>query len=192
MSVPVIVVEDGTGLANADSYVSQAFVVAYALQRGVTFPSDVTGIPYLVKAMDYIESNAYNFVGEPSTTTQALSFPRMWPVTSPLLTNSYSINAPFGAYGVLTVLPQIPTLVANEVPLPIQNAQAALAILSFQGNDLMPSDNGQFVLVEKVGPLQTNYSERLSSSTPSFPVVEALINPYLGNNGPLQLQSRRA
>jgi len=67
-----IIVEDGTIVANANSYVSTATLATYASDRGVTITG--TQEDLLIKAMDYIES--LNFIGLQLTEDQALSWPR--------------------------------------------------------------------------------------------------------------------
>lgn len=67
-----IIVEDGTGVANANSYVSVADLEAFAAARGITIVGDPEVL--LIKAMDYIES--LDFCGHKVSSTQSLSWPR--------------------------------------------------------------------------------------------------------------------
>ena len=70
-----LVVEDGTGVAGATSYVSVADFKLYAAARGATVPAtDSDCDVLLIKAMDALELKLY--VGEPLTEAQGLSFPR--------------------------------------------------------------------------------------------------------------------
>lgn len=72
-----LIIEDGNGLDNADSYIDTAFADAYFLKRGVTEWADLTNKEALiVRAMDYIENN-YTFIGSKLLETQSLSFPRV-------------------------------------------------------------------------------------------------------------------
>lgn len=68
-----IIVEDGTIVTNANSYVTTAELEAYSAERGVT----LTGTPeaLLHQAMDYIES--LNFIGDRYSREQSLMFPRV-------------------------------------------------------------------------------------------------------------------
>lgn len=73
--------EDGTGLANANSYVDTPFADSYFADRGITaWTGDIpTKQTALVRATDYIE-NRFRFKGDPvfdeaSATPQALHFP---------------------------------------------------------------------------------------------------------------------
>jgi len=72
------VVEDGTGLPNANAYCSVAFADAYMADRGRTdwaaATNDARQIA-IIKATDFIDHN-YKFVGVRETSTQALEWPR--------------------------------------------------------------------------------------------------------------------
>lgn len=67
-----IVVEDGTGLANSNSYASEADLTAYATARGVTISG--TNEQLLIQAMDFIEQQ--RFIGDKASKEQALQWPR--------------------------------------------------------------------------------------------------------------------
>lgn len=72
------VVEDGTGLADANSYASVAFADAYFAERGITAwtGTNTQKEQWLVQATDYIDFRfGRRFAGERLTTTQALIFP---------------------------------------------------------------------------------------------------------------------
>ena len=74
------VFEDGTGLANANSFVEVSYADAYFLDRGVAMWSgtDVAKQGWLVQATDYIEVRFANyFRGTKLTEVQSLSFPRV-------------------------------------------------------------------------------------------------------------------
>ena len=67
-----IVVEDGTIVAGANSYVSAADLSTYATDRGITIAG--TAAVLLIQAMDYIEQ--LPFQGMKYTSGQALQWPR--------------------------------------------------------------------------------------------------------------------
>lgn len=81
-----LITEDGTGLDDAESYVSVADCTTYAANFGRTGWSALTVTDSqreaaLRKATAYIDSR-YRFVGQPLTDTQALEWPRYdyaWP-----------------------------------------------------------------------------------------------------------------
>ncbi len=51
-----IVVEDGTVVAGANSYITRASAIAYAAARGVTLANTTATDAQVVKAFDYLES----------------------------------------------------------------------------------------------------------------------------------------
>lgn len=69
-----LIIENGTGLDNADSYIDLTYLTDYATKRNIT----ITGITEanIIKAMDYFES-AYTFKGTKLKETQSLAFPRL-------------------------------------------------------------------------------------------------------------------
>ncbi len=81
-----LVVEDGTGLANADSYLSVADATSYHASFGNDAWAAATSDAQeqaLRRATQYVDAN-YSFRGSPLTTTQALAWPRnlglAWPI----------------------------------------------------------------------------------------------------------------
>lgn len=74
-----MVVEDGSGVINANSYVTTQSANTYFSERGVTawLGTQLQKEQALIKATDYIEMRfAGKFCGTALTTTQTLSFPR--------------------------------------------------------------------------------------------------------------------
>ena len=73
----MLIVEDGLGLPNADSYIDVDFADSYFLKRGITQWASLTNKESLIiRAMDYIENN-YSYKGTKLVSTQALQFPRL-------------------------------------------------------------------------------------------------------------------
>ena len=72
-----LVLEDGTGLTNSESYVDVDYVDAYFLKRGINeWASLANREQLIIRAMDYIENN-YTYQGTKLISTQALQFPRL-------------------------------------------------------------------------------------------------------------------
>ena len=72
-----LVLEDGTGLTNSESYVDVDYVDAYFLKRGINEWASLTNREQLIiRAMDYIENN-YTYQGTKLVSTQSLQFPRL-------------------------------------------------------------------------------------------------------------------
>jgi hypothetical protein len=67
-----VIVEDGSIVANSNSYVSETDLTAFATARGVTLSGDEEEL--LIQAMDYIESLSYK--GLKKTRDQSLQWPR--------------------------------------------------------------------------------------------------------------------
>lgn len=67
-----IVVEDGTVVSGANSYVTEAELTTYATNRGVTISG--TNSELLYKAMDYLEGQS--FIGIKYSEAQPLQWPR--------------------------------------------------------------------------------------------------------------------
>ena len=74
-----MIVENGTGLPNADSYVSIEFADSYFSARGVSEWETLTQTKKeqaLIKGTDFIDS-IYQWYGQKATTIQSLRFPRV-------------------------------------------------------------------------------------------------------------------
>lgn len=74
------VAEDGTGLANANSYITVEWANTYFEERGHTHWTGSTEDKqkHLILATDYMEGRFSSlYAGEKLTSTQALSFPRL-------------------------------------------------------------------------------------------------------------------
>jgi hypothetical protein len=70
-----ITVEDGTIVTNANSYVSEAELTAFASARNVTLSGNYTEEQLLILSMDYIDSLKYK--GAKRLYTQGLQWPRV-------------------------------------------------------------------------------------------------------------------
>jgi hypothetical protein len=165
----MLIVEDGSGVANANSYVSVAEYRAYATPRGVSLPvSDSEVETQLILAMDYLEVQCWR--GIPSYDGQSLALPR----------DEVYIGG---------------SLIANDViPGKIKFAQMQLALQVNNGVDLMPTVVGgsASVVREKVGPLETEYATSLTVGTqPYFRSINALLGPYLCSPGFGQFRATR-
>ena len=153
------IVEDGTGLSDANSYASVQEYRDYAELRNidVTLELDATIQGYLINATDYVELT-YEYIGEALTDTQMLSFPR--------LVNDEDIG----------------------LPTKVINATIELALEGSNGSDLFAVDDEKNItsLTEKVGSIETStkYDTTLSIyRTPSqiYPKPYKLLKPYIEN-----------
>lgn len=105
-----IIVEDGTEVANANSYASASALADYADLRGITLTTDEDVL--LIRAMDALYGRSW--IGERVTTTQALE----WPRTGVYVDNQLRAS--------------------NEIPRELFYGQLALAVAA-DTIDLMPT-----------------------------------------------------
>lgn len=155
-----LIVEDGTIVENANSYLTLAAIRSYAASRGVTLSAvDATLEAQVLGVMTYLESFRAKYQGVKVSSAQSLQWPR------------YGVYIDGFAFE------------SNEIPIEIKNAECELVISVHSGVDLMPNVTGNFVTFEKVGPIETRYSEYTSTSgQPSLPIVDSLLKPLLKQN----------
>lgn len=166
------VVEDGTGLPDANSYAEVAYADEYFLERGITAwtGEDEAKQGWLIQATDYIEQvYGARFVGERMTAEQALSWPRRYAI------------ARDGTQ-----------LANNIVPLSLVRACCQYALRAISG-PLMPDpamDATGFSVVttrKKVGPIEKEFRVMGSSGSPilirSYPAADTLMTSLLAYAG---------
>lgn len=151
----VLIVEDGTGLPNANTYIDVIFLQTYAENMNVDLPIDTEEVKSLIlQAMPFIESQ--NYQGIKANGTQALKWPR-----KRVRADGYDI--PF-----------------NVVPTDIKNAQAQAALLISQGVELMPTGSTSGAITEEtVGPITTKYSDKYPAFAAYFGMLSGYLGPYL-------------
>lgn len=153
-----IVVEDGTGAANANSYVRIQYARTYASNRGIVLPSDDEVAAMLIRSTDYLEAQECRYQGKRTSPTQALAWPRT---------------------GVFLNCDEVPS---NVIPKSLIAAQVQLAMAINAGFDLQPNVSPQdYVTREKVGPIETEYADPLAVGImPTFTAANALLAPLFG------------
>lgn len=157
-----LIIEDGSIVAGANSYVTLEEVRNYSLVRGVALSDDDSVLTQLlIKATDYLETKAPYYQGfMVSPTTQELQWPRK-------AVQLYGVDYPF-----------------TSIPRQLKQAQCVLVIELTNGLDLLPTSTGPFVKEETVGPITTKYSETVGVTTkPEVPAVEALLLPLFNATG---------
>ena len=150
-----LIIEDGTEVAGANSYVDVAGLDAYASARNITTlpATEAEKEALLIKAMDYISGKEDKFQGSRVTETQALSFPRSNVVI----------------YGFLNDSSNIPEL--------LKNAQMQLAV-DASTIDIQPVGKGREVIKEKVDVIEVEYSEQNDTNVqPVLTKAEAFLDP---------------
>lgn len=162
----MLIIEDGTGVAGAQSYATVAQLDAYAQLRGLSLPStEEEKERLLILAMDYIEAKTNDFAGERRLATQPLSWPRygMW-----------IFNAYFDDYAIPDIL--------IEAQCDIAARSVGIDLLP----TILPSGPKGPVTQETVGPVSVSYATPDTNSSPSlpmFPRAEALLSNLLTVRG---------
>lgn len=152
-----LVVEDGSIVAGANSFVSRAEIISYASARGITLPDDETTDVLGIKAMDYIVIQC--FKGDLVLDAE-VPFPR-----SGLVTGDTADDY------------------VHSIPNALKLAQMQLAVDVHNGVDLTPSATPSPLLKRsKVGPLEREFfapgAATLDGTAP-LTVASALLAPFL-------------
>lgn len=158
-----LVVEDGTGRADAESYCSVAAATAYHAARGnaawAALADDTVREQLLRKATGFMAS--YGWKGTRVAGAQALDWPRIGVAANGFLVPS------------------------DVVPLAVQQACAELALRAASA-DLAP-DLGPLATRVKVGPIEEEYAEGGRQST-VYVAVSIMLGAYLaGGSGSISL-----
>ncbi|KGQ19929.1 Phage protein [Lysobacter dokdonensis DS-58] len=153
-----LIVEDGSGVAGAESYISVADADTYFAARGNAAWAALTTDQKeqaLRKGTDYMEAR-YRWRGDRVADGQALSWPR-----SCVYAFGYSVDA-------------------DIVPERVQRACAELAVRA-SADDLSP-DVGAQVKQETVGPISVTYADGARQTT-AYKAVDAMLAPYVYGMG---------
>jgi hypothetical protein len=136
-----IIVEDGTGLVDAEAYASVAFADAYHAAMGATTWADLSTSAKeiaLRKATQHLDS-AYLYIAEKKTTTQRLEWPRVYDPYYYAYTFSYQTAA---------------------IAWPIRCIQEACCELALKASTTaLVSDETQAIKLEKIGPITVEYEQ---------------------------------
>lgn len=156
-----LIVEDGTIVAGAESYITVADATAYFAARGnavwAALASDTIREQLLRKGTDYMVARyGLRWKGERVNEDQALDWPR-----SCAYANGFLIDA-------------------DSVPLKVRHACAELAVRASEA-DLQP-DVGAQVKQEVVGPISVTYADGARQSD-VYKAVDSMLGPYLKGMG---------
>ncbi len=154
-----LVIEDGSGKINSQSYVSLADVNAYADLYGLSHSHVTESV--IMRAMRYLEGNYFErWIGVKKTETQALSWPRAWATRKDGYTQGESV-----------------------IPVEVKNAVCALAIRATPNVNLSPDlVRGDFAVEEEIGPIRVKYANNAPAIT-VFRDVELMLRPVLSMSG---------
>jgi len=157
-----LIVEDGSDVAGANTYVDIAYVDTYALDRGLsmwTGTADEKNAAIL-NSMTYMEQQPYK--GYPSTSTQSLVWPRFG-----VTVNSWEISS-------------------DVIPSQLTKAQAEAAIRSLTAPLSPDLKRGGAIKKRKVDVIETEYFAGASNAT-TYPVINQLLAPLLKSSTTLVL-----
>ena len=159
-----LIIEDGTIVAGAESYVTVTEARDWASKRGVTLSATDSVVEQLLrKATDFLQSIEAQYKGARVDTEQVLAWPRQQVYL----------------YGNTTAI------AVTYIPQQLKDAQCQLAI-DASSRDLQPTGDGRQVIMKQVDVLVTQYSDTKSSSvTPVFHKAMGILTPLLRSVGPL-------
>lgn len=164
-----LVIEDGTNVAGANSFVTVVELRAFAEPRGITVPAaDVDAEVLLIKATDYLNSIEAQFQGRRYyySNGQPLCFPRD------------------GVY-------IFDRYIGNEIPTDLKNGQCQLAI-DAESNNLQAPGTGREIIEDKIGPLNTKYNPTGNTSPQYQPTAAlAFLKPLFMPSSGINLLSYR-
>ena len=139
-----LVIETGSLISGANSYVTVDNFIAWAEARGISFTLDDSLIEQnILRAMDYFES--LHFLGIKSDENQALQWPR-----DRVYIDGYSVES-------------------DEIPNEVKNAIYELVKIEFDGDSPIGSQERQ-TESEQIGDIKVVYSNKamMRKRTPAF------------------------
>lgn len=169
-----LIVEDGTGKTDSESYASVAQADDYHAKRNNVLWADLS-LPEkeaaLRKATDYIEQTYYGrFAGYRNREFQALDWPRAYVPRDP------SIQYP--SPQALTTEIEGYFYPFNEIPLQLIQATIELALKASEG-DLL-GDVERVTKREEVGSIKVEYEGHKSPNT-TYPSIDRLLSRFFGS-----------
>lgn len=155
-----LIIETGSGVTGANSYVTVLELRAFGTLRGLTLGSDAALEIALVLACDKLESS-YKYKGRKTVETQ----PLLWPRQLVYLEDAYN------------------PLSSTSIPDKLKQAQCQFAYEATL-RDLQPTGTGQEVLKKKVDVIEIEYAKSGSGTiTPEFNKAEEMLRPLLLDAG---------
>ena len=188
-----LIVETGTNVPGAESYVSVADCAAYATARGFTFTADAAGEAALRRATAYIDTTYQSrFPGlRTYRRQQSLEWPRsgaFYPAPQNDVATCYVPS--FTGYDASIY--GIDAIGVNVIPPEIVNACCLAAVREQEApNSLLPDlERGGQVLSYRAGTVQVRYANGASPNT-VFQAIEAALAPLIGRANGLTARAVR-
>lgn len=158
-----LILEDGTGKTDSNTYALEATLTAYLLERGFVLTGSKTAENLLISAMDYLETKSY--IGSKLTSEQALLWPR-----DDVYIDGFAIDT-------------------DVIPRALIQTQLQLAWEIDQGFNPL-SVVGRGVKREKVDSLEVEYLDN-AKTTDTIRSVNAMLAKLLISGGSMQIRAGR-
>jgi len=142
-----LVVEDGSNVSGANTYVTLAEFKAWADERGITYDNDAAVTKHIYRAMDFIERQ--NFQGRKANETQPLQFPR-----TDVIIDGYYVDA-------------------NEIPKELKIALYEQINIEHLGYSNLATVDRR-TISESIGDISVTYANNSSSKTDTPALTYAL------------------
>lgn len=143
-----LVVEDGSVVTGANTYITLAEFKAWADDRGITYGNDSAVTQQIYRAMDYFER--LMFIGNKANENQ----PLQWPRTEALIDGYYAD--------------------ATEIPPQVKIAVYEAVLVEAAGNSELETQDRRTIR-EKVGDIEVQYAEN-SANRKITPALQYALN----------------
>lgn len=157
-----IIVEDGSIVTGANSYISEAELTTYATDRGVTISGANDAL--IIQSMDTLEQSS--FKGDISTEDQPLQWPRL-----NVVIDGYYVDS-------------------DEIPQLLKDSQAEIALAVDAGNNPL-SPVPRATKKTKVGSIEVEFMDGASNTVKS-PAINNKLNKLTKSGGGLSVKAVRA
>lgn len=172
-----LIIEDGSGVTGANSFVDSVYADAYFLARSIpAWTGDVsTKEAAIVRSGQYL--NGLNWLGSRVNFRAFMC----WPRYAVPVADFIAMADMHGVEGWGMYWP------SNEVPDVIKYAQCEAALRYLVGTDMLPDlARGGLVLNEKVDVLSNTYASFAPAGT-TFQSVMALLRPFLKSSNSVEM-----
>lgn len=164
-----LIIEDGSIVENANSFVDLDFIRNFAAQSGDTVSDDDDTLSgQAVKAFRFINGRENQMQGERVSADQTGCYPR-------------ECVTLYGKFDVAS----------DAIPLQLKQAQAQLCIEQENGVDIEPTATEAALTRKKIGPLEWEWDAGAATNSPDMPKVDAFLEPLFKRGG-FTLMTRRA
>lgn len=190
------VVEDGTGIASATSYISEDVLEAYADDRGVALTSSDNVEAALIRATSYIDGYRARFPGQRAFgRAQGLEWPRIgayYPSQGSGINGDYYTQLGYYQFGYDGYIAQYQDYIPpNVIPIEVIKATCEAAIRELTRPSSLIPDNvvdsigGGAIKKISAGGTSKEYAVGVQAtrSTQPFPIIDDILSVLLTTTG---------